>query len=192
MTRSNASPFKLREHPEISVGESLTYQTRTVVGPPISLPCKPHGDQADLEASESWVVARSEPDICAVPAFIMRIRGISDLGATLFDGKAPTMINSQLPCSHTRGDPWGFRGPQRPRLRGKGNAKPDRNLQSPSLYWLDRVSPFSTKCWILPNAVRGNSSVKIISRGTLKRASCEPACAVNASASSRTPGRLIT
>lgn len=54
------------------------------------------------------VVARSEPDICAVPAFIMRIRGISDLGATLFDGKAPTMINSQLPCSHRRGDRWGF------------------------------------------------------------------------------------
>lgn len=122
MTRSNASPFKLREHPEISVGESLTYQNRNWA--PISLLCKPHGDQADLEASESWVVGRSEPDICAVPAFIMRIRGIGDLGATLFDGKAPKMINSQLSCSHRRGDPWGFRGPQRPRLPGKGNAKP--------------------------------------------------------------------
>lgn len=61
MTRSNASPSKLREHPEISVGESLTYQTRTVVGPPISLLCKPHGDQADLEASESWLSPDQSP-----------------------------------------------------------------------------------------------------------------------------------
>lgn len=28
MTRSNASPFKRREHPEITGGESLTYQYR--------------------------------------------------------------------------------------------------------------------------------------------------------------------
>lgn len=173
-----------------TVGESLTYQYRNwaLYLPPVQTTRRP----SRLGGKRKLGCRRSEPDICAVPAFIIRIRAISDLGATLFDRKAPKMINSQLPCSHRRGDAWGFRGPQRPRLRGKGNAKPDRNLQSPSLCWLDRVSPFSAKCWIFPNAVRGNSSVKKISRGTLKRASCEPACAISASASSRTPGRLIT
>lgn len=72
------------------------------------------------------VVARSEPDICAVPAFIMRIRGISDLGATLFDGKAPTMINSQLPCSQRRGDPWGLAALSGHACGVKENATPDR------------------------------------------------------------------
>lgn len=56
MTRSNASPFKRREHPEITGGESLTYQYRNWA-PHLPL-CKPHRDQADLEASESWVVGR--------------------------------------------------------------------------------------------------------------------------------------
>lgn len=52
MTRSNASPSKLREHPEISVGESLTYQTRTVVGP-LSPSCANH-----TETKPTWRQAK--------------------------------------------------------------------------------------------------------------------------------------
>lgn len=190
MTRSNASPFKLREHPEITVGESLTYQYRNWAPylPPVQTTRRPSrlGGQATVGLSQIRARHLRRTGIHNEDPRHQRPRG------NVIRPKGAEMINSQLPCSHRRGDAWGFRGPQRPRLRGKGNAKPDRNLQSPSLCWLDRVSPFSAKCWILPNAVRGNSSVKKISRGTLKRASCEPACAISASASTRTPGRLIT
>ena len=48
------------------------------------------------------------------------------------------------------------------------------------------------KCCTLPSAVRGRSSTKTISRGTLKRASCVSTCAFNASASTRQPARRIT
>ena len=50
----------------------------------------------------------------------------------------------------------------------------------------------SMKCWTLPNAVRGRSSTKTMSRGTLKRASCVRTCAFKSSASTEHPARLIT
>src|SRR5258705_573776 len=53
-------------------------------------------------------------------------------------------------------------------------------------------SCLSMKCWTLPNAVRGRSSTKTISRGTLKRASCFSTCASKSCASTELPARLIT
>src|SRR5882724_5580454 len=53
-------------------------------------------------------------------------------------------------------------------------------------------SCLSMKCWTLPNAVRGRSSTKTISRGTLKRASCVDTCAFKFSASTKHPERLMT
>src|ERR1700730_11241001 len=53
-------------------------------------------------------------------------------------------------------------------------------------------SCLSMKCCTLPKAVRGKSSTKTISRGTLKRASCVSTCAFKFSASTKHPARLIT
>src|SRR6266576_6162963 len=53
-------------------------------------------------------------------------------------------------------------------------------------------SCLSMKCWTLPKAVRGKSSTKTISRGTLKRASCVNTCAFRFSASTKHPERLMT
>src|SRR5712671_6488398 len=50
----------------------------------------------------------------------------------------------------------------------------------------------SMKCCTLPKAVRGRSSTKMISRGTLKRASCVNTCAFKFSASTKHPERLMT
>ena len=50
----------------------------------------------------------------------------------------------------------------------------------------------SRKCWTLPRAVRGRSSTKTMSRGTLNRASCVSTCALRASASTKHPARRIT
>src|SRR2546429_2217111 len=54
------------------------------------------------------------------------------------------------------------------------------------------ASCLSMKCWTLPKAVRGKSSTKTISRGTLKRASCVSTCVFRSSASTEQPARLIT
>src|ERR1700737_2308403 len=68
-----------------------------------------------------------------------------------------------------------------------------RDLQSASpCAGLGSYSCLSMKCWTLPNAVRGRSSTKTISRGTLKRASCVSTCAFKSSASTKHPARLIT
>src|ERR1700682_3400039 len=48
-------------------------------------------------------------------------------------------------------------------------------------------SCLSMKCWTLPKAVRGRSSTKTISRGTLKRASCVSTCAFKFSTSTKHP-----
>src|SRR5258705_873227 len=53
-------------------------------------------------------------------------------------------------------------------------------------------SCLSMKCWTLPKAVRGKSSTKTMSRGTLKRASCFCTCAFKSSTSTDRPARLIT
>src|SRR5882724_9257715 len=53
-------------------------------------------------------------------------------------------------------------------------------------------SCFNMKCCTLPSAVRGRSSTKTISRGTLKRASCISTCASKSCASTELPARLIT
>lgn len=67
------------------------------------------------------------------------------------------------------------------------------DLQLLPLCWLGLASSsFRIECWILPNAVRGNSLVKINSRGTLKRATWDCTWAASASASIRAPARLIT
>src|SRR6266849_3326062 len=53
-------------------------------------------------------------------------------------------------------------------------------------------SCLSMKCCTLPKAVRGRSSTKTISRGTLKRASCVSTWAFKSSASTEHPARRIT
>src|SRR5450755_3904855 len=50
----------------------------------------------------------------------------------------------------------------------------------------------SMKCWTLPKAVRGRSSTKTMSRGTLNRASWVSTCAFRFSASTEHPFRLMT
>ncbi len=68
-----------------------------------------------------------------------------------------------------------------------------RDLQMASPCEVSGVSScLSMKCWTLPSAVRGRSSTKTISRGTLKRASCVSTCARNSSASTEHPVRLMT
>src|ERR1700738_635061 len=80
----------------------------------------------------------------------------------------------------------------RGRKRGIAAAK-HRDLQSASpCEDFGASSCLSMKCWTLPRAVRGKSSTKTISRGTLKRASCVSTCAFKFSASTKHPARLIT
>src|SRR5215471_20406732 len=53
-------------------------------------------------------------------------------------------------------------------------------------------SSFNMKCWTLPNAVRGKSSTKTMSRGTLKRASCDLTCVCKSSEATLLPDRVTT
>src|ERR1700739_4362457 len=67
------------------------------------------------------------------------------------------------------------------------------NLQSESPRAESEASScLNMKCWTFPKAVRGRSSTKTTSRGTLKRASCDCTCAFRSFPSSRLPERLIT